>query len=112
MTKDTFKMFTDATTGLNYIKRVEDEETKNHKNYDEDITTAFMPEIKNSKMYPVQSYLTYLYLLSKDLPDLWQSPSNSNLILLIKIFYVVRICGKVTLIYPSRNLLHVAHLSV
>ena len=74
MRKDTFQLFRDETTGLNYIKKVRDEETKNHTDCDDDITTAFMPGIPNNKMCPVQSYLTYFYSLSKDSDDLWQTP--------------------------------------
>ena len=33
-----------------------------------------MPEMKENKMCPVQSYLTYLYSLSKDSDHLWQTP--------------------------------------
>ena len=66
MTKDIFKLMTDADTGMNYIKKVKDEEIKNHKNYNEDITTAFMSETKNNKMCPVQSYLVYFYSLNRE----------------------------------------------
>ena len=69
-----FEMHTDPDTGLHYIKRVQDEETKNHKAYNEDIQTTFMPEIKDNKMCPIQSYLTQLYSLSLDSDYLWQTP--------------------------------------
>ena len=73
MTKNTFKLFTDVNTGSYYIKKVIDEETKNHKDAEQDITTAFMPGIPDNRMCPVQSYLTYFYSLSSDSEELWQT---------------------------------------
>ena len=64
MLKDDFKIFTDSTTGLKYIKKVKDEETKYHKETDQDIITGFMPEIKDSKYCPVSSYIKYVNALS------------------------------------------------
>ena len=40
MTKDWFKIITDETTGLQCVIKVVDEETKNHKSIDSEITTA------------------------------------------------------------------------
>ena len=74
MTKSTFKLARDSDTNLTYIVKAEDEETKNHKEIDGSIITAFMPEIPNSKMCPVQSFLTYLYSLSPESEYLWQTP--------------------------------------
>ena len=54
--------------------KVEDEETKNHKETDAPIVSGFMPEIPNCKMCPVQSFLTYLYSLSPNNDNLRQSP--------------------------------------
>ena len=78
MTKETFKLFTDPDTNLKYLKPVQDEETKNHKEYDQDITTGFMPEMPDNKYYPIQSYLTYLYSLNKNYNLLWQTPRYTN----------------------------------
>ena len=64
----------DEATNMTYIVRAEDKETKNHKEVDGSIISGFMPEIPNSKMCPVQSFLTYLYSLSPDSNSLWQSP--------------------------------------
>ena len=58
--------------------RKEDEGTKNHKSYNGDITTAFMPEMKDNRMCPVQSYLMYLYSLTRDVDALWQTPKFTN----------------------------------
>ena len=70
--KDTFKLVQDDNTKITYIKKVEDEETKNHKETDSEIITAFMPEQKGSKMCPVMSYTTYLSALSPKCEFLWQ----------------------------------------
>ena len=78
MIKKTFALKTDTETSLSYIAKVVDEETKNHKETDQDIITGFMPEIPNSKMYPVQSFLTYLYSLSSECESLWQVPKFTD----------------------------------
>ena len=72
MKKTTFKLVNDVDTGISYIKCDKDELTKNHKNYDEEMTTTFMPEMKNNKHCPVQSFLTYLCSLHKDSDSLWR----------------------------------------
>ena len=74
MKKTTFKLVNDVDTGMSYIKCDKDKLTKNHKNYDEEMTTTFMPEMKNNKHCPVQSFLTYLCSLHKDSDSLWQNP--------------------------------------
>ena len=78
MTKSTFALKKDPDTGVNYIAKVVDEETKNHKETDQDIITGFMPEIPNCKMCPVQSYLTYYMSLSPECDSLWQSPKFTD----------------------------------
>ena len=75
MTKSTFKLSTDPLTGTKFIECPEDEETKNHKEVDGNIITAYMPELGHeNKLCPVTSYLTYLYSLSKESESLWQTP--------------------------------------
>ena len=75
MTKDTFKLATDPNTGRKYILKVQDEETKNHKEVDGHIITGFMPEMdEDHPLCPVTSYLTYIYSLSKENNNLWQAP--------------------------------------
>ena len=71
-----FQLITDKDTGVHYIKKVKDEETKNHKETDKDIVTGFMPEIKGSKFCPVTSYLMYVNALSYKSEKLWQTPSR------------------------------------
>ena len=40
MTKDSFKVVRDETTGYRYVVKVVDEETKNHKLIDNEITSG------------------------------------------------------------------------
>ena len=72
-TKDTFKVVTDPDTGITYVEKVQDEETKNHKEVDSEIIIAFMPEHPGSKMCLVMSFMTYVSALSPDSNYLWQS---------------------------------------
>ena len=79
MMKQTFKLSTDPNTGIKYIEKAIDEETKNYKETDGCIITGFMPEMQNDhKMCPITSYLTYLYSLTKDNDNLWQAPKFTN----------------------------------
>ena len=78
MTKSTFKYVTDDDSGLNYITRAEDEETKNHIETDLDIISGHMPELPNCKYCPVQSYFTYLYSLSLKSEFLWQQANRNS----------------------------------
>ena len=79
MTKDTFMLSTNPETGVKFIHKVVDEETKNHKEVDGQIVTAFMPEMGyDNKKCPVQSNLTYLYSLRNDSNKLWQSPKFTD----------------------------------
>ena len=73
MTKDTYKVFTDSQMNMKYLKRIIDEETKDHKTTDQEITKGFMPEIHDSKHCHLWSYPTYLYSLSDELNVLWQN---------------------------------------
>ena len=63
MTKDWFSMMTNPKTGLKYIVKVVDEETKNHKDLDQEVTSAMMPEMPGNKMCPVKSYIKYFTAL-------------------------------------------------
>ena len=53
MTKNTFKVVQDANTRISYVTRAKDEETKNWKETDSDITTGQMPELPQNKYCPV-----------------------------------------------------------
>ena len=46
MTKTTFGVETDATTGLKFVRKIEDEMTKNHRETDKEESSAIMPEVK------------------------------------------------------------------
>ena len=74
---------------------MKDEETKNHKEYDGDITTGFMPKIPDIKYCPIQSYLTYFYSLNKESEMLWQTPRYTNFPADLKIctWYGPKSCG-------------------
>ena len=77
MTVHTFKLQYDVSTGMSYVKKVQDELTKNHREKDNELITGFMPAIKDStgkvaKMCPVRSFENYLNSLDKTVPYLWQ----------------------------------------
>ena len=74
MEKDTFQLKVDLKSGLRYIIKVKDEETKNHKETDQDIISAFMAEKKESKYCPVTLYVQYTEALSPKSNSLWQTP--------------------------------------
>ena len=59
---------------MKYVTKAVDEETKNHKETDQDIISGFMPEIKDSKYCPVSSYIKYVNALSPKSEKLWQTP--------------------------------------
>ena len=66
MIKDTFKLCYDRDTGMAYVKKVQDELTKNHKGKDTvEIVTGFMPQIldadvKPHRLCPVRSFENYI----------------------------------------------------
>ena len=78
MTKETFKMTTDPNSGIRYIVKALDEETKNHKECDKDIISGIMPEMQGTKFCPVASYMRYLNALSTKTNNLWQTPKFTN----------------------------------
>ena len=73
MLKDDFKVLTDRNSGERYVMKVRDEETKNHKEMDQDIISGFMPEMKGDKYCPVDSYIRYINALSPKSDKLWQT---------------------------------------
>ena len=64
MKKSDFELVHDRETDQSYIVKYTYEEI-NHKEFDSDIDSPFMPEIPMSNHYPVQSFLIYLYALDK-----------------------------------------------
>ena len=75
-TKNTFQVINDK--GFTYIQKVEDEEAKNHKETDNEIITAFMPELKISKMCPVLSFTIYMSALSPQNDKLSKKANTRN----------------------------------
>ena len=43
--KDTFQLQFDVESGMTYVKKVQDEMSKNHKETDQEIKTGFMPQL-------------------------------------------------------------------
>lgn len=76
MTKETFKIKTHPDTGLKYITKQIDEQTKNHQGNEEaDIISGHMPEMPNHpNICPVNSFYTYVKMLDPEVPWLWQTP--------------------------------------
>ena len=75
MQKSMFKVFFNQTTGHEYVAKVEDEATKNHRETDKPIETNFMPENKDDKMCPVRSFKMYMAHLHDENNYLWQTPN-------------------------------------
>ena len=73
MLKNTFKLVTDPNSGIKFIEKTMDEETKNHKETDQNIISGYMAEIKDSEYCPVKSYLRYFNALSPKSDKLWQT---------------------------------------
>ena len=57
-TKETFTLCIDANTGLKYIKKQIDEQTKNHQD-DTTFVNGIMPEDPNSDLCPVKNFMFY-----------------------------------------------------
>ena len=74
-TKDTFAIETDTDTGLQYVVKVVDEVTKNHKD-DADLVTAMMPQMSGHRNCPVYSYEKYISKLHPESKWLWQQPKS------------------------------------
>ena len=80
MTKETFRIAVDHDTNMEYIFWAKDELTKNHKETDNAIITAFMPSILDSngqphKNCPVASFKLYVDHLHEACKFLWQTPN-------------------------------------
>ena len=81
--KDTFKLCYDTETGITYVKKIQDEISKNHPEMDQEIVTRFMPQLLSSddhphKLCPVQSYENYISHLNPNINALWQRPLKSK----------------------------------
>ena len=76
-TKDTFTVCLDEDTGLHYVIKTEDEQTKNHQMDQSGLITACMPEIPGNRFCPVQSFRKYLSKLHPRCDSLWQYPKET-----------------------------------
>ena len=80
MTKETFKLEYDTDIKMAYVRKVQDEVTKNHQELNSEIITGFMPQISYPateyphRLCPVRSFENYLEKLSPDSNMLWQQP--------------------------------------
>ena len=59
MTKTTFGVKTDPKTGLKFIRKLEDEMTKNHRETDKEESSGIMPEVKGILL---TVYYAYMYI--------------------------------------------------
>ena len=80
MTKKTFNLCYDAETKMSYVKKVEDELTKNRREKDNELITGFMLQILDSdgtphRLCPVQSFENYIGFLNEQSEYLWQKPN-------------------------------------
>ena len=79
MTKSTFQLEYDTETNISYVRKVEDEVQKNHKEYNSEIITGFIPQIRNAdgsvnKLCPVRAFENYVGKLNPKNNSLWQKP--------------------------------------
>ena len=79
MTKGTFALKYDSESGISYIEKVIDEQTKNHNETTSEVVTGFMPQMLNESGRPhkyctVCSFENYLDHLNPEVDNLWQTP--------------------------------------
>ena len=72
-------MMHDSETGISYVKKVQDEMSKYHKETNQEIITGFMPQVldidgKPHRLCPVCSFENYLGHLDPKIDSLWQCP--------------------------------------
>ena len=75
MKTSTFEVRKDFKTNHEYVCKIEDEATKNHKDTDQPIHTNYMMENKGDKMCPVRSFKMYMTHLHPENQFLWQTPN-------------------------------------
>ena len=110
-TKKTFSLQLDTNTGIRYIKKDIDELTKNHQELDPEMVNAAMPEVPNSKLCPVKSFMTYMSKLHLRCDWLWQHPKKVENILDTDIWYKPSKMGNNPLVTFMSCLSHDADLS-
>ena len=77
MTINTFKVVHDELNQIIYVRKVEDELQKNHKEIDNEIITGYMPEIDGDPLCPVESFREYISHLNPNCESLWQTPIDN-----------------------------------
>lgn len=84
MTQDTFEVQYDVDSSMAFVKKVRDEETKNHKETNEVIVTGFMPQIidpetgRPHRLCPVRSFENYIGHLNSKTNHLWQQAPGTK----------------------------------
>ena len=78
-TKQTFQLAYDTEMGISYIKKIQDEISKNHHEAGQEVITGFMPQLLNSKerphkLCPVRSFENYIEHLNPNINSSWQRP--------------------------------------
>ena len=109
-TKGAFKVLQHANSGLKYVVKCFDEQTKNHQMDMTDIQTACMVKLPDSRLCPVKSFMKYKEHLSPLMNDFWQQAKNKNWED-SDVWYMNRKLGANTLSGFMSNLSHNADLS-
>ena len=99
-----------ADSGLQYIVKCYDEQTKNHQLDVSDLQTACMVETPESKFCPVTSFLKYKSHLSPLMEEFWQTAKTKNW-KDCEVWYQNKKVGNNTLSTFMSNLSHDADLS-
>ena len=76
MQRSMFAVKIDDKTQIEYVSKVEDEATKNHRETDCNIITAIMPENRGDKYCPVRSFKMYISHLHPENSFLWQTVNH------------------------------------
>ena len=67
-------------------KQLKDYLTKNHRENDKELTRGFMPEIRDSNLCPVKSFVSYTSKLNPLNDKLWQKP-NTRTVFVVKTMF-------------------------
>ena len=97
MQKSMFAVMCDEEQDYDYVIKVEDESTKNHKETDQPILNNFMPENKTEKMCPFRSFKMYMKHLHPDNTYMWQTPNPNIKNESCDVWYTLGHIGKNTL---------------
>ena len=85
-TKKTFIVELDPNTGIKYIRKNIDELTKNHQ-MDTEMINAAMPELPNSDLCPVKTFMSYVSKLHPRCEYLWQHPKKAEDVIDTDVWY-------------------------